>query len=396
MSAELDRKANGEAAVLSIGASPWHREGTILLDPTDPEYQRLSRNLEPALAEAGLDFDVKKFPTFFQVPGSSWDKLPDGRVAISPEALKKAEGGFAVVRTDRMDVLGNVGADYVPLQNREAFGPAKPLLEQGMATVETAGSLRGGADTWLLLRLDPEGIMKAAERMILEKAGPGASLVTRMDALEEYLDELAPFAHFANAHDGSRAAIVQECPIRVVCWNTQSAAVMEREGEIRYSVRHTGDVQERYAEAADRLFGDLAKRYLSLANARVVLKAVTLPQEPYERIVLERAVPVKHLEEKVRNREGNARTEAALERNHRLRDEIHRLWTDGKGHTGDRSAWEAYQGLVEFLDHSPDARFGESRLASLRDGTLGKVKDRVFKDLVHWGNDHAPDVIFQD
>lgn len=396
MSAELDRKANGDAAVLSIGDSPWHREGTILLDPEAPEYQRLSRNLEPALEEAGLDFDVKKFPTFYQVPGSSWDKLPDGRVAISPEALKKADGGFAVVRTDRMDVLGSVGADYVPLQNREAFAPAKPLLEEGMATVETAGSLRGGADTWLLLRLDPEGIMKAAERDLLENLPADASLVTRMDALEEYLDELNAYAHFANAHDGSRAAIVQECPIRVVCANTQAAALMERDGEIRYSVRHTGDVQERYAEASRKLFGDLAKRYLALANARVVLKRVTMPQEPFERVVLERAIPVAHLERKIREREGNSRTEAALNRAHDLRDEIHSLRQNGQGHTGDGSAWEAYQALCEFLDHSPNARFGESRLASLRDGTLGKVKSRVYKDTVAWATDHAPDVIYEN
>jgi hypothetical protein len=66
------------------------------------------------------------------------------------------------------------------------------------------------------------------------------------------------------------------------------------------------------------------------------------------------------------------------------RDIVSRLWTSGKGHTGDGSAWEAYNGLVEAVDHDETAfptRRG-SRTEALMIGTLGDIKDRVGEALM--------------
>lgn len=372
MAANLDFKEDGTAALVSIGETPWHGEGTLKLDRNDPDTIALSKDLDRALQVAGLDFEVAKYPTYFHF----------GADVVGEGQFRKAKGGNAIVRKDRMTAIGSVGDDYTPLQNIEAFGPARPLLEQGLATIETAGALEGGADVWMLLRMVPSEILKAAEAQAAGMVSKvGGILVTGIDGLQSYLSEILPFAHFSTHHGGKRAATVQETGIRVVCANTQSQALDGEAEGLRIRVRHDKGVKTTYEEAVGQLMQGLAMRYLSMANARVILKGVRLHGEQFERLVLETAVPVHHLETKIRNREGNAHTKAAVERAHRLRDEIHGLWIKGKGHEGDQSAWEAYQGLIEFVDHSPNAKHGESRLGSLQTGTLGRVKTRVYADL---------------
>lgn len=379
MAANLDYKEDGTAAVVSIGETPWHREGSIKLDRSYPTTIELSKNLDGVLELAGLNFEVRKFPTFFH-PGGA-----DG-ITLDPGAWRRAKGGNAIIRMDRMTAIGSVGNDYTPLQNKDAFEPARQLLERGLGTIETAGALDGGSDVWLLVRLVPSAIMAAAEesvaRLIAAK-GMDAQLASSIGALESYLGEVLPFAHFSTHHGGKRAAIVQETGVRVVCANTQAMALDGEAEGIRIRVRHDQGVKDTYAEAVGSMMNGLALRYMSLANARVILQGVRLTTEQFERLVLETAVPVHHLETKLRNRDGNGHTRSALEKAHEKRGEIERLWTMGKGHTGDRSAWEAYQGLIEYTDHSTlSLKTGSNRLASLQTGTLGNVKGRVYSDLV--------------
>lgn len=379
MAANLDYREDGTAAVVSIGDTPWHREGTILIDRESQEAIELSKDLDRVLEIAGLSFEVKTRPSYF---------LNDVNEPVRGR-------GQDVIRLDRMTSIGNVGDGYTPLQNRAAFEPARVLLDKGIATVETAGALDKGADVWLLLRLVPSALMAAAEEALL-KSGKVDSIARRIDGLGDYLSECLPFAHFSNHHGGKRGATVQETAVRVVCANTQSAALDGAAEGIRISMRHTGDVEARYTEAVSKLMQGIAARYLSLAGAHAALNRVTLSSTDFERLVLDTAIPVKHLEERIRTREGaesSARTMASIRKNHELRDEIATLWTKGKGHVGNRSAWEAFQGLIEFVDHSPNARVGGSRLTSLQTGTLGKVKARVYGDLVQHVTDHAPDVM---
>lgn len=379
MAANLDYKEDGTAAVVSIGESMWHREGSVFLDRTSPEAMEIAANLDRSLEIAGLDFEVATRESYF----------------IGADGQPVRGRGRDVIRLDRMESIGNVGDDYKPLQNRKAFEPARALLEKGIATVETAGALDKGADVWLLLRLVPSKLMAAAEEALL-KSGKVDSIARRIEGLGDYLSECLPFAHFSNHHGGKRAATVQETAVRVICANTQSAALDGKAEGIRISMRHTGDVEQRYSEAVGQLMQGIAARYLSLAGAHAALNKVTLSSADFERLVLDTAIPVKHLEERIRTREGAegaARTMASIKKNHELRDEIARLWTAGKGHSGNRSAWEAFQGLIEFEDHSTMARVGGSRLTSNQSGTIGKVKARVYTDLVQHVTDHAPDVV---
>jgi hypothetical protein len=63
---ELDHLADGTGAMFSVGATPWHREGTVLRD---------APSLEEALRLGGLDFEVELRPLYTRV--QPYPELPD-------------------------------------------------------------------------------------------------------------------------------------------------------------------------------------------------------------------------------------------------------------------------------------------------------------------------------
>jgi len=111
-------------------------------------------------------------------------------------------------------VLGIVGPEYTPLQNKEAFAWFQPFLDTADVTLETAGSLKGGRWVWVLAKIQR------------------ASLVVGGS------DEVAHYVLLSNSHDGSLAVRVGFTPIRVVCNNTLCLA-HESEASKLLRVRHT-------------------------------------------------------------------------------------------------------------------------------------------------------------
>ena len=109
--------------IFYMNETPWHRLGTRVIDiPTADE----------AIVAAGLNWKVETKPLF----------LADGTQAPSK----------AVVRTSDNSILGVVGENYQPLQNEDAFKFFNPFVETGLATFETAGSLRQGKRVWILAK----------------------------------------------------------------------------------------------------------------------------------------------------------------------------------------------------------------------------------------------------
>src|SRR5690606_6803185 len=65
------------------------------------------------------------------------------------------------------------------------------------------------------------------------------------------------------------------------------------------------------------------------------------------------------------------------------RSRLSQLWEQGAGHSGDHSAWEAYNSVAESVDHDETLwRVRGSRAEALLDGRLLEVKDRVLSSLV--------------
>lgn len=377
MGHEIDQTL-GRPAMIYAGETPWHRLGTKI-----PEEKR--RNLDWALEEAGLGFEVVKVAHDARVPDAA---SPDGfRHVLSKDS-------FSVVRTDVSSVIGTVGSVWHPLQNGDAFAPLRKVLDDGLATIETGGALRGGANVWLMVRFYREEILRRAFDMIgLPKGGIERSEYEALvDALEREIGGgILPYGFFFNDHSGKGKARVMETIVRVVCANT-AALALESQGEgFSLEVAHNSRVKVDYAAATERLFGDLVKRYVKLAAHREILSAHYLPEKPFERIVLERAYPVVHLEEKIRRRDGTGHTETALRKKGEKRNRIRALWQgEGLGITGDGSAWEAYQALIQHVDHDEDAYVGD-RVSSLIGGSLGRVKGRVFRDLLDFSTAPSDD-----
>ena len=293
MPAELD-VSKGRAAILSVGKTPWHKEGVVLQKPPG--------SIEEALILAGLDFEVGLEPVIVRArhPSDHYEQVADFK---------------ASVRSDVGKVLGIVGRRYTPLQNRDAFKILEPLLDKGVAHIETAGSLREGRDVWLLVRFDIQDPV----------------------VQEVFTDEVVPFGLISNNHAGERRVVVQETPVRVVCSNTLGVALTGPGKKI--GVRHTVNVEAKTVDAAGELWGGVIERYRVIAEQYRLLKNTYLDEALFRTLVLDTAAPIK--EEWLRPGLSTNQLRAREHVEERRRRVLY-LWTHGKGHAGDQSAWEAY------------------------------------------------------
>ena len=85
-------------------------------------------------------------------------------------------------------------------------------------------------------------------------------LANLKDSLGVAGEEIKKYLLLMNSHDGSMALQMFWTPIRVVCWNTLSAALSGADGTRFYS-RHTAGAADRI-ESAKELLG-LAHKYYS-------------------------------------------------------------------------------------------------------------------------------------
>lgn len=327
---------NGVASFFSVAQTAWHGEGTILT---------AAPTLDEAMQIANLDYTVEKRPTMYQCV------TPDGDTYA-----KQSDVAFVTVRTDSQQELGAVGKDYHVMQNADAFRVLEPLLDTGIASLETGGVLRNGSDAWLMVKWD------------LTRFGP----IVR----EVFADEVLPFGLLANNHSGRRGILLQDTNVRVVCANTLGFA--ERNTERRIVVKHSAQGMDKLIEAAQTLWHGIIERYEVLAKQYETLRSTMMTVEQFDAAVLDILAPDPRKDPKF-NPDAKL-AEVVVARADRKRDEVSRLWFEGKGHTGEPNAWYAYNAAVEAIDHNRElwpTRAGSWRTASLLDGTLKQMKDKV-------------------
>lgn len=362
MAHELDRNsATGSAAMFSVRQTPWHNEGVLLTE---------APSLEQAMILAGCNYEVGLRPLFVNeggAEGQAGDGSTGANMQVFGGTTTRTPMGKAVVRLDRGtvladDVLAIVGDGYRPLQNRDAFAVLEPLLDKGVAHLETGGTLRGGKDAWMLIRFDiDDPVVK-----------------------EVFAKEIVPFGLVTNNHTAEARALVMQTPIRVVCANTLGSALVgwkDRADVI--AVSHRGDARVRLVEAAEKLFGGIVERYRTIAEHYRNMKATILTVDQFIEHVLDNASALppdphtpgaEHFTSKG--------YDIALAAAEKRRAEITTKWTEGAGHTGDHSAWEAYNGAVEVIDHDASLfRVRGSRVSSMIGGRLLAKKERVLNSL---------------
>lgn len=168
---------------------PWHGLG---------KYKAGGwKTTDALLKDAKIDWSVERAPLF-----------TEGNIEVL---------GFAALRRDRDGkVLDVVGSRYIPVQNKDAFDFFKEFVEAGKATLETAGSLKGGRLVWGLAKLNTSFTMSGS------------------DKTNGYLLCACP-------HEQGKSLLFKTTAIRVVCNNTFTAALQEGGNEWRMGHRTAFD-----------------------------------------------------------------------------------------------------------------------------------------------------------
>ena len=160
---------DGVAQMAYAGDKPWHGLGVEVSNDLTPEQM---------MKKAGLDWTVEKVDSFIEVKG---ERIPTGQQSL--------------VRSSDNKILTNVGGDWNPVQNSEAFEFFSEYVLAGDMEMNTAGSLKGGTNVFALAKV------KESFTILGE------------DQVDSYL-------LFSNPHQYGKAIDIRFTPIRVVCNNT--------------------------------------------------------------------------------------------------------------------------------------------------------------------------------
>ncbi len=352
---------NGQASMFYVGGAPWHGLGTKLDRPA---------TAAEAIKAAHLDWEVdkKSLVAVERLKTSSGDQAP-GRPGKA-EALRKLRAAlykdialsirdrYAVVRQDlwgkpECPVLGIVGRDYTPLQNREAFEFFDPIVGEGAAIYHTAGALGQGERVWILAKLP----------MDIRVAGDDIS---------------GKFLLLSNSHDGNSSVQIKFTPIRVVCQNTLTMALSQGP---TLRVVHMRDIHRRL-QGAERTLGLINRRFEEIEEefqemVKVQLNAARLSE--YLGLVF--PDPQDEDNEKARNR---------VRRDHEWAEYF---FVNGKGNrlkNVSGTLWAAYNGVAEYIDHRATNQTDDRRLNSVWFGEGYLAKARAFKvaesKMLEWRN----------
>lgn len=323
---ELD-PTTGAASFFGARKPAWHRLGTITAGAVDAET---------AITLGGLDWQVTSEPQYVDALGN------EGVTRLtSPDVANVRISPF----TGLPEILGTVSPDYRIIQNHALAPILNGIVAESGATFETAGSLRGGREVFISMKL-PKGI-----------------LVGGVDLVENYLVAM-------NAHTGLSSLQIVVTPIRVVCANT--AAVAMRHNAASIKIRHTGDVDEQLAQARTALgiTVDYLAEFESIANQLFTTEMTNTAFDKFIKAVWP---------EKDRTHD---KTDRGRNNDIRRDDTLRQLFkVSPTNEVGRGTQWAAFNSVTEYVDHfkSPNEDVNARRVAS---GDTSEVKNRALSLLV--------------
>ena len=288
----------------------WHGLGVTL-----PDYP----GRETAIKLAGHDFTVVERPVSIEVPvGDEGESI-----AIA------AEGWKALLREDTNKVFNVVRDSYQIVQNEVLWDIVDAIVDQPNVKYETAGVLKGGALLWVLAWLDEPVTISGDNSPIY------------------------PFVLVSTTHDGSGAAKARTVSVRVVCWNTYSAADYQAKNSgLEFTFRHTKNVGDKIEDAKRALSGARVQHqeFVELAEE---LQAIKLNEKQVELFVTSFLPSPQDVGEIVSDRVVSNIEEARAAVRHILNGE-----TISEGIRG--TGYGAFQAGIEYLDHIRSYRSNET------------------------------------
>jgi len=308
---------NGKASMMYYGETPWHSLGTRLQKPATSEE---------AIVEAGLNWEVVKKPVYVKL---------DKRFQVKDT--------FAMVRKDKWqrnecDILGVVGKNYTPVQNKDAFNFFDSIVGDKKAIYHTAGSLSGGKIIWILAKL------------------PGYIRVINNDISEKYL-------LLSNSHDGSSMVQIKFTPIRVVCMNTLTVALNKGE---TLKVKHCKDVKDKLTQASE-LLGIVNEKYDIIERSFKNMVKVKLNE--------------KKLNEYIKTVFPDPADELQYATVDNNREMVRDLFENGLGNNlpgVQGTLWAGYNAVTELIDHKITKQNKDMRTKSIWFGNGYNVKQKAF------------------
>ena len=188
------------------GELPWHGLGVPVSNDLTPVQM---------MEKAGVDWSVQECESFVDFNGE--------RISTGQKALVRSTDGR---------VLTNVGKDWNPVQNEQAFEFFSEYVFAGDMEMHTAGSLKDGQMVWALAKVKDSFDLFGG------------------DTVESYL-------LFSNPHQYGKSIDVRFTPIRVVCNNTLSLSLsMQAERQVKVGHRvefNPGEVKEALGIASEKL-----------------------------------------------------------------------------------------------------------------------------------------------
>lgn len=326
MAHELD-STDGITSFADSRNDAWHQLG---------QQVGHAMTAEEVLEQAQLGgWNVRKQPL--------WTSNIDG-------TLVELDDRFATVRTNPVtgmtDYLGVVGKGYHVIQNEETVDFLDALVDESGAHFETAGALNGGKEVFVTMKLPTT----------MEFTTPSGAI----DKTEFYLAAM-------NRHDslGSFRTIVT--PVRIVCANTQAAAIASAKSS--WAVRHTSGALNALAVARESL--RIAFTYTD-AFSQEIQKLIDTPVEPEH---------AEHLVHQIFEVE-NAPTERA--QNMRLahaQATLQGLRLPTCANIAD-TRYGLYNAVTEYVDHRIEIKGGHGVAADKQIfGAYAELKERAFKVL---------------
>lgn len=277
--------------MFSAKETPWHRLGTVT-----PEVL----TAQEAIKTAGLDWTVSKRELF------TFDNQNN---------LRKVPNYFSITRDTDSKQLGVVGNRYTPVQNYEAFNFLDAVVDSDDAKYETAGSLNGGTDVFILVNME--------------------SIFGNLTGS----DDIMPYMLLSNNHSGRYSLKLTMTPIRVVCQNTLRLALQKSNAQQQVSLRHTSSIAGKEYNVRNVL--QIAENYFSQFSSEVdMFIDSVLTESAFEELMLA-MFPQPKAE--------NAKSTASLVRMENKREkivgDIYKLWRNEK-HTG--SVWGAINAINSY------------------------------------------------
>ena len=331
------------------GETPWHGQGT----PVDHAL-----TAEEAIAIAGLDWEVATVPIYVNN-------------LAGVKGFVKIPGRNAVARVTDGKVLAVLGHQYTPVQNKEAFTFFDEVVASKDAKYHTAGSLLGGRWVWILAKLN----------------GGNGTISIKGDAVDKYL-------LLMNGHDGTLAFKMFFTPIRVVCYNTLTAADAEAKAAMRHGrtdgmfyARHSETIMARIKQARDAI-GISIKFYDNFAEQARALAERQLPAAQLPKLLAAAFGTTGALRPQDVLAGADLAEQLSKRREAQFATVTRMFEGEGKGLNEPAikgTKWAAYNAVVEYVDYAK--KYGgtdpnDVRLKNTLFSGGGRIKKRAWEYLV--------------